>query len=115
MGAAPNKIRRLRGRPSRLTPERAARVLSLIEGGNHITTACEASGIHRATLYRWLARADEVDRAIENGSPFPLRDLPYRDFRDRLHLARARAEVASSCGDPAGSHRRLHHPRGAGR
>lgn len=84
---------RRRGRPSRLTEQVAERIVSVVEDGNHLTTACAAAGVSRAALYRWLAKADEVDAAIDQGEPYDADKLAFRDFRDRLNLARARAEM----------------------
>lgn len=82
-----------RGRRTHLTPERADKIVEVVETGNHITTACHAAGVHTATLYRWIERGDRLDYAIEHGEPFDPDDLIYRDFRDRLMAARARATV----------------------
>ena len=82
-----------RGRPARLTPQTAAQILKTVEAGNHITTACAAAGVHRATLYRWLERGLEAERALERGEHVEASELVFRDFRDTLAVARAHAEM----------------------
>jgi len=63
-----------------LTPAVQQRICSAIEGGNFVATAAQLAGVSRATLYRWIALADTDDKQ-------------YRDFRDALLTARAKAEA----------------------
>ena len=81
------------GRPTALSPWVADRILEVVADGNHITTACAAAGVSRAALYRWLDKARMVDLALEAGEPVDSQDLDFRDFRDRLAYARARAQI----------------------
>ncbi|MEU3455661.1 hypothetical protein ABZ671_18970 [Micromonospora sp. NPDC006766] len=69
------------GRPSKLTPEIADRIIKAVRLGNFLETAAKASGVHPATVYRWLQDADKP------GSP-----RAKREFRDALSRARAEAE-----------------------
>jgi transposase-like protein len=87
----PRKPRR-RGRRTLLTPERQHRIVELVEDGNHITTACAHVGIGQSTFYKWLDQARDYDEALAAGqTPDPTKRL-YVEFRDRVALARARAE-----------------------
>lgn len=53
------------GQPTKLTPERAQTIITLIENGNYKNVAAAAAGIEESTLYNWLARgrreAEEQD------------------------------------------------------
>ena len=55
------------GRKTKYTPERVARILELLRGGNTRKCSAEASGVDHVTMLRWLARydtfADDVQKA----------------------------------------------------
>lgn len=57
------------GRPTKLTPELAAKVLAFVRAGSFANIAARASGIGESTYYRWLERGDacatEYDRLTE--------------------------------------------------
>lgn len=55
------------GRPSKLTPERSERIVSLIRGGATHTAAAGASGIDYATYCRWIAQG-KTDLSNGNNS-----------------------------------------------
>lgn len=42
------------GRPSKLTPDIQARIVSAIRAGNYIETAAAYVGISKTTLYKWM-------------------------------------------------------------
>ena len=69
-----------RGRPLTLTSAVQRRICSAIEAGNFVESAAQLAGVGRSTLYRWLSLADSDDKQ-------------YRDFRDALLTARAKAEA----------------------
>lgn len=71
------------GRPTKLTPELSAKLVALIEGGMLLEHAAAEVGIHRATLFRWLAEGEKEDA-----------DELYAEFCDGCERARARAERA---------------------
>jgi Helix-turn-helix domain len=56
------------GRPTGLSPERRARLLELVEDGNHATSACAIVGISRGTFYSWLSRGEDAAHAIVEGA-----------------------------------------------
>ena len=68
------------GRPSKLTPELAARIVKAIAAGNYPEVAAESEGVGKTTLYRWM----EQGARDESG--------PFREFRESVMRARARAE-----------------------
>lgn len=55
-----------RGRTSKLTPERSAKLIELIKHGNYVETAAAATGIDQRTYYGWVAIGKAVN--IEYGS-----------------------------------------------
>jgi hypothetical protein len=88
----PRRKPRRRGRKTLLTPDRQRRILELVEAGNHINTACAHVGIGQSTFYRWLDNAHDYDEAKAAGvQPDETKRL-YVEFRDKVALARARAE-----------------------
>jgi hypothetical protein len=68
--------RRRPGRPSKLTPESASRILAAVRCGCPNTIACRSAGIGESTLYQWLDFAR--DRP----------DSEYAEFAERLEEAR---------------------------
>lgn len=71
------------GRIPKLTPEVRAAVARDVAAGVPREHAAERAGVHRATLFRWLARG----RKDHTG--------PYRDLCDALKKAEAEALAAS--------------------
>lgn len=53
-GGLTNRPARRAGRPSKLTPEMATRLVSALEAGAYIETAAAIAGISKVTLYQWL-------------------------------------------------------------
>jgi transposase len=74
---ARNKV----GRRTKLTPELADEIAQTIESGNYAETAASASGIHKATFYRWLERGENASSGL------------YKDFHDAVRRAEALAEA----------------------
>lgn len=86
--------RRGPGRPTTLTPERRARIIGLIEDGNHLRTACAAAGVGESTFYGWLTKGEDAkDEAERTGRPVPDAQRVYAEFVEAVSRARARAEV----------------------
>jgi hypothetical protein len=81
--------RRLPGRPSALTRERADRLVALLSAGETVTSAAATLGVSRRTVERWRARAWSRE---PRDAPFVvlerrLRDvLRARDVPDELEL-----------------------------
>jgi transposase len=46
------------GRPTKLDPQIASRIVDLVRAGNFMETAAATCGIHRVTLYRWLEKGE---------------------------------------------------------
>lgn len=78
-----DRTHRPTGRPPKLEPERADRILQAVRAGNYLRTAAEYAGVGKTTLYRWLERADDPQET----------DPRYAHFRDALEQARAEAEA----------------------
>lgn len=69
------------GRPDKLTPERAEKIVALVRKGNFKNTAARAAGIHPDTLNEWIKRGN----ADEEGK--------FSEFSAALEEADAQAEV----------------------
>jgi hypothetical protein len=82
------------GRPTALTDRTETVIIGAIRSGNHINTACHLAGVTTTSFYRWMAKADALDLAIETGQPYDRDDLRFREFRDSV--LRARAEAAET-------------------
>ena len=59
MASQTSATRRKPGRPSKLSPETAARVLSAVRCGAPNKVACAAAGICTETMNSWLRKADD--------------------------------------------------------
>jgi hypothetical protein len=90
---APDQPRPPGGRPSKLTPETAERIIGYVEQGNYLKIAALASGVHEATLHRWLAAGADAQTRADQGEPLDDTDQRFREFRESVTLAQARAEA----------------------
>lgn len=81
------------GRPTKLTPETAARVVHHVLQGNYIKTACAEAGITPQTLKNWMARASELlgDPELDLAT-LPPEERIFVDFFAVLKVAEAGAE-----------------------
>jgi hypothetical protein len=84
------------GRPSKLTPEIAARVVEAVEAGASLRVAAAHGGIAQSTLFLWLARGEE------EGAP-----REFSEFSERVGAARSglfvrlgQAAIAGAMNDP---------------
>jgi hypothetical protein len=69
------------GRPTKLTPELAKRILDSIRAGNYLETSAAFAGISKVTLFEWLKRGHTQKTGI------------HRDFLRSVEKALAEAEV----------------------
>ncbi len=69
-----------RGRPSKLTPERQARLVDAIEAGNYYETACTLAGIDYTTFRLWMQKGEAGEAK------------KYSDFFEAITRAEAQAE-----------------------
>jgi hypothetical protein len=69
------------GRPTKLSPERANKILESLRAGIGRNATIEAVGVGRTTFYRWL----ELGAKTRSGK--------YRDFRNRIRQAEACAQI----------------------
>src|SRR5580658_6385682 len=70
------------GRPTSLTPEVRRIILTALNAGTYISTACSLAGISESTFYSWQALADSNNE--EN--------RPFREFMEACRRAIAEAE-----------------------
>ncbi|MEV7011735.1 hypothetical protein [Streptosporangium sp. NPDC051022] len=70
------------GRKTKLTPELQEELCRHLAAGQYLRTACDLTGVHESTVYRWL----------DQGEPEDAPEL-FRDFRDAVTRARAEAEA----------------------
>jgi transposase-like protein len=82
---------RARGRPSLLSEEVAARIVSLVERGASVAAAAQAAGIGVRTLHRWLARGEAGEAGYE---------ALFKEVSRARALARATAEIEVAERDP---------------
>lgn len=87
------------GRPTLLTPERQAKIVELLRGGNYIETAVTLAGINKQTHYNWINRAQaELNRLAESTNPdddVAEEERIFVDYLDAVTRARAEAEAAN--------------------
>jgi hypothetical protein len=69
------------GRPSKLTPAVQQTIVAALEAGHFLQTAAALADVSKPTVCRWLADGEGDDAPPE-----------FRDFRDAVTRARARAE-----------------------
>jgi hypothetical protein len=81
-------------RPTKLTAERAARIMALVAEGCHKTVAARAGGISDSTYRAWMARGRDAERDDE-GAAVNKAHEPYVTFHDSIQQAEALAEVAA--------------------
>ena len=68
-------------RPTKLTIEITEAIAKTVEAGNFIETAAALAGVSRTTLRVWLSRGNKARSGL------------YREFRDRIKGAQAKAEI----------------------
>jgi hypothetical protein len=87
--------RHTNGRPTLLTPDLQQRIVELVQAGNYLSTAAEAAGIARRTLYQWLALGLQAQNAIDRGERITPTARRYAQFAHTLSRVRARAEAGA--------------------
>lgn len=79
--AAP--VKRGRGQPSKLTPERRQKFTDSLKVGNTVECAAAYAGIGYTTVHRWMNKGEAQTRG------------EYRDFWNTVNEARAEAETGA--------------------
>lgn len=79
------------GRPSKLTPDRAERLIQAIRAGSYADVAARAVGIDPSSYYNWMKRGREAERK-ENGDAANDEDFPYVELFESIKEAEAIAE-----------------------
>lgn len=87
------------GAPTYLTPETTASLVSSLNIGNHLSTACDYVGISRRAVAYWMARArkeqDRIDAMASEGvevEPTPA-EAPFVQFLQEITRAQAAGET----------------------
>jgi hypothetical protein len=109
------------GRKTKLTPELQEQLVDALAAGAYAETACDYVGISTTTYYRWLQLGEQGERDLQNHpklddtpDTIPYEDRyrllqqrrrryaeqarqsrPFREFRDAVTRASARAEVSA--------------------
>ena len=78
---------------AKLTPELKEEIVKYIETGNYIRTACQAVGIGKTTHYIWMERGKKASELEEKGKRIPESEKIYRDYRDAIKKAKAKAVI----------------------
>jgi hypothetical protein len=84
------------GRPrgtGKLTDETAEAILTAVEQGSYLKIAALAAGVSESTLHRWLADGADAQRRADAGDTLDEGDERYRDFRESVTRAQAKAET----------------------
>lgn len=82
----------MKGRPTKLTPQRQEELLKNFRLGCYREVAAQAAGIAVATLYGWLSRGKEARNARESGAFVKKSERVYLDFLEAVEKAEALAE-----------------------
>jgi len=87
------------GAPTYLTPETTASLVQSLSIGNHLTTACDYTGISRRTVAYWMARGRKEEARIEamrteevDDDPLPS-EAPFLQFLHDVMRAQAAGET----------------------
>lgn len=83
------------GRPTKLTPERAERIVQMIKAGSYGHVAASANGIHVATFHAWQARGRDAEKDPETGLCVDPDEQVFADFHEDVKTAEAEAEIRS--------------------
>jgi len=82
--ARPTKTGKGPGQHTTLDAKVQAKLEELLAEGQFVETACELAGVSKASFYRWMEAGEQEDGP-----------QPYRDFRNAIEKARAKAEAAA--------------------
>ena len=108
LNSALDEVKRSRGRPSKITPEKIDLICALVARGSYLETAAVAIGISKSTFYDWLrtgaARRDEMPEPFDrtnNENPewsarferLTEREQLCMELSTRLEIALAQADV----------------------
>lgn len=78
--------------PSKLTPERHAKIVKDLADGAYAKVAALANGVNDRTYRDWMARGRDAARYEYGGAVDPA-DQPYVNFHDAVKEAEAKAEM----------------------
>jgi hypothetical protein len=80
-------------RPTELRPEFADRVAQLIRAGNFPETAAVAAGVSGRTFYRWMARGEQAEDALQRGRKVKRSEEPFWQFWQQVKRAERESEA----------------------
>lgn len=81
------------GRTPLLTPTTQERIVSAVRSGAYLDDAASLAGVHRATLFRWIAQGREAQEKLEAGGTLTDKERLVHDFCDAVETARAEAQL----------------------
>mgnify|MGYP006268620909 CR=1 FL=1 len=74
---------------TQLDDPRVTTLLTAIQNGNFIETACSFAGLAPSTIYRWIERGNAEKKRIEQGLPANDAETQYLDLCEAVEKARA--------------------------
>lgn len=81
------------GRPTKLTPKTAERIITVVRAGNYLNVAAQFAGVGISTLQGWLQRGRRAAAALERGEEVGEEETPYLEFLGAITEAEVNAEV----------------------
>lgn len=81
------------GRPSKLTPALAARILTHVLAGSYLTVAADEAGVSVVTIRNWKRRAAAVLETAEDGVEIPEGEMIFIEFFRAIKMAEGGAEL----------------------
>jgi transposase len=81
------------GRPTILTPVIHDTIVNAVRIGMYVDDAAAMAGVHRATVFRWIAKGRDVIEKRDAGEQLDDNEQLYGDFCDAVEKARADATL----------------------
>lgn len=83
-----------KGRPTKLTKEVQAKIVSAIRAGNYMETAAAFAGIHKSTFHDWMKQGQRLREKFEKSGEKPDKNQTNLiHFSDSIEKALAEAEM----------------------
>ena len=81
------------GRTPLLNAQTQDRIVSAVRSGAYLDDAASLAGVHRATLFRWIAQGRDAQQKLEAGGTLTEKEQQVHDFCDAVETARAEAQL----------------------
>lgn len=81
------------GRTPLLNAQLQDRIVSAVRAGSYLDDAASLAGVHRATLFRWIAAGRDAQQKLEAGETLTDKEQQVYDFCDAVETARAEAQL----------------------